>query len=100
MSKPQAGDFAKLRALIWAIRVGLLTTVGGDGRFHSRPVQTLKVEDDGTLWFFTDWSSPKVAELEHDFRVCVGYADPAKHHYVAVSGAGTVLRNAEQAQEL
>jgi general stress protein 26 len=100
MSKPETGDFAKLRELISAIRVGLLTTVGPGGRFHTRPVQTLRVEDDGTLWFFTDWSSPKVEELEHDSRVCVGYADPAKHHYVALSGAGSLIRNAEKAQEL
>ena len=44
--KPQAlkGDWAKLGKLIRDIRVGLLTTVDLDGRFHTRPVQTLQLE--------------------------------------------------------
>jgi general stress protein 26 len=54
MSHSNPGDFAKLGELIRDIRVALLTTVGRDGRFHTRPVQTLQVEADRTLWFFTD----------------------------------------------
>jgi general stress protein 26 len=94
------GDLAKLLELIRDIRVALLTTVDRDGRFHTRPVQTLQVEDDGTLWFFTDWSSPKVDELHYDVRVSLGYADPAKNVYVAVSGSGSLLRDIQKAKQL
>jgi general stress protein 26 len=96
----ERGDFTKLRELICAIRTGLLTTTGRDGRFHTRPVETLRVEDDWTLWFFTDWGSPKAEELREDVRVCVGYADPVKHYYVAVSGIGALLRSEPKAREL
>jgi general stress protein 26 len=94
------GDLAKLLELIRKIRIALLTTVGRDGRFHTRPVQTLQVEDHGTLWFFTDWSSPKVDELHHDVRVSLGYADPTKSAYVAVSGFGSLLRDIQKAKQL
>ena len=100
MRKTESGDFARLRELICAIRMGLLTTIGRDGRFHTRPVETLRVEDDSTLWFFTDWGSPKIQELRQDVRVCVGYADPTKRHYVAVSGIGALLRSETKAREL
>jgi general stress protein 26 len=93
-------DLARLRELILDIRVALLTTVDRDGRFHTRPVQTLEVEDDRTLWFFTDWSSPKVDELHHDMRVSLGYADPANNVYVAVTGSGRLMRDCEKAKEL
>src|SRR5579862_5070731 len=99
MPQTETGDLVKLRELIQAIRIGLLTTVGRDGGFHTRPVETLDVEDQ-TLWFFTDWQSPKIDELKHDVRVCVGYADPKKHHYVAVSGIATLLQDADKAREL
>jgi general stress protein 26 len=69
--KPDPGDLTKLGELIRDIRVALLTTVDRDGGFHTRPVQTLQVEGDQTLWFFTDWSSPKVGELRRDVRVRV-----------------------------
>ena len=77
LSQSDPGDFAKLGELIRDIQVALLTTVDRNGRFHTRPVQTLQAEDDRTLWFFTDWSRPKVDELHHDVRV-MGYADPAR----------------------
>ncbi len=100
MSHSDPGDIAKLGELIRDIRVALLTTVDRDGRFHTRPVRTLQVEADRTLWFFTDWSSPKVDELHHDVRVSLGYADPEKHVYVAVSGSGSVFRDIEKAKQL
>ena len=95
-----AGDLVELTRMIREIRIALLTTVGDEGQFHTRPVQTLKVEADATLWFFTDWTSPKVNELHHDVRVSLGYADPAKHVYVALSGEGRLMRDPQKAKEL
>jgi general stress protein 26 len=100
MRHSDPGDFAKLGELIRDIRVALLTTRDLDGRFHTRPVETLQIEGDRTLWFFTDWMSPKVDELTHDVRVSLGYADPTKNAYVAVSGSGGLFRNVEKAREL
>jgi general stress protein 26 len=94
------GDWAKLAKLIHDIRVALLTTVDLDGRFHMRPVQTMQLEGHDTLWFFTDWSSPKVHEMRQDVRVALGYADPRQHAYVAVSGSATLLRDPQRANEL
>jgi general stress protein 26 len=99
MRQSESGDLSKLCELIRGIRIGLLTTVGADGGFHTRPVETLAVEG-GTLWFFTDWRSPKIDELHHDQRVCLGYSDPKKHHYVALSGIAALLRDADKAREL
>lgn len=100
MDQSDAGDFAKLGQLIRDIRVALLTTVDRDGHFHTRPVQTLQVDADQTLWFFTDWSSPKVDELRHNVRVSLGYADPAKNVYIAISGSGTLFRDVQKATQL
>jgi general stress protein 26 len=100
MSHSDPGDLAKLRELILDIRIALLTTIDRDGRFHTRPVQTLEVQADRTLWFFTDWSSPKVDELHHDVRVSLGYADPAKNVYVAVTGSCRLMRDRQKAKEL
>jgi general stress protein 26 len=100
MSLRGPGDFAKLAQLIRDIRVALLTTMDRDGNFHTRPVQTLQLEGDQALWFFTDWSSSKVDELNHDVRVSLGYADPSKNVYCAVSGLGRLLRDIQKAKQL
>ncbi len=83
VSHPDPGDLGRLSELIRGIRVALPTTVDRDGYFDTRPVQTLQVEADKALWFFTDRSSSKVNELHHDVRVSVGYADPAINVFVA-----------------
>jgi general stress protein 26 len=41
-----------------------------------------------------------VNELHHDIRVSLGYADLANHTYVALSGEGRLLRDAQKAKEL
>jgi general stress protein 26 len=91
---------AKLKELIESVRIGLLTTVDLDGSLHTRPVQTLRCDIDGTLWFFTDHLSPKAQELSHDMRVSVGYSEPSKGTYVVVAGHGRILRDQALAREL
>jgi general stress protein 26 len=99
-TQAKSGDLAELVRIIRFIRIALLTTVNRDGEFHTRPVQTLKVDADATLWFFTDWTSPKATELHQDTRVSLGYADLAKNTYVALSGAGLLLRDPQKARQL
>jgi general stress protein 26 len=94
------GDMMKLTKLIGSIRIGLLTTVEPDGRLHTRPLETLRCDADGTLWFFTDQESPKADELAHDRRVSVGYSEPSKNAYVAVTGYGRILRDRALAAQL
>ena len=95
-----SGGLARLKELIESVRIGLLTTVDLDGSLHTRPIQTLRCDVDGTLWFFTDHQSPKARELSHDMRVSVGYSDPSKKIYVVVTGRAHILRDEALAAEL
>lgn len=99
-SAAEQGELPQVLELIRHIRIALLTTFDRDGTFHTRPVQTLEVDDDGKLWFFTDVKSGKADELRADMRVSLGYADTAANQYVAVSGVGTVQQDPCRAREL
>lgn len=100
MTHSEPGDFATLGDMIRAIRVALLTTVQESGQFHTRPVETLAVEPSGVLWFFTDTASHKAEEVRRDMHVSLGYADPRRHTYAAVSGIAGVFRDPVRAREL
>jgi general stress protein 26 len=66
-------DLAALRQLVDRMKMGMLTTVA-DGQLRSRPLQTLELDHDGRLWFFTSVSSPKVQEiLREDGQVGLSY---------------------------
>jgi general stress protein 26 len=97
---PTDGEFGNIVKMIRDIQIALLTTVDREGHFHARPVQTLGIEADRSLWFFTDIRSEKAFELARDVRLGLGYADPKSGKYVAVAGTGRILRDASQARKL
>lgn len=90
----------KLGEMIEGIQFAMLTTVEADGTLRSRPMATQRVEFDGTLWFFTRASAPKVDEVRGDEHVNVSYANPEDQRYVSVSGTAEVVRDPAKIAEL
>ena len=89
-------DFARLKELIEDIRIAMMTTRDADGSLRSRPLQTLRCADEGTLWFFTSASSAKVEEAAAGgWQVNLSYANPGKMDYVSISGHATLSRDRE-----
>jgi general stress protein 26 len=97
---PAAGELSQVLDLVETIRIAFLITMSHEGEFHARPVQTLGVEPDGTLTFFTDVSSEKAAELLQDVRVGLVYSDPSGDRYVAIRGVGRIGRDPQRARQL
>ena len=95
-----AGELPKVLDLVREIRVAFLITMSSEGEFHARPVQTLGVDPDGTLRFFTDVHSGKAEELRQDLRVGLVYSDMSRHSYVAIRGTGCISRDPDQARQL
>jgi general stress protein 26 len=93
-------ELAQVLSLVESIRIGFLITMSPEGEFHARPVQTLGIDNDGTLTFFTDLSSEKAGELRQDVRVGLAYADSSGHRYVAIRGAGRIARDPSRARQL
>lgn len=90
----------KVAMMIRGIKVAMLTTVAPDGGLHSRPMATQEIDFDGSLWFFTKASSPKVGEIRDDSDVNLSYASPEDHRYISLSGKATIVRDPEKAKEL
>ena len=89
---------ARVRDLVKDQRTCMFTTVGPDGALVSRPMATQEVEFDGDLWFFTEASSPKVAEVQADPRVNIAFAGTSS--WVSVAGTAEVVRDAAKNEEL
>jgi len=93
-------DIEKLAGLIKDVKIAMLTTVDHDGSLRSRPMATQKAKFDGTLWFFTHASSPKIDEVEQTHEVNLSYASPDDNTYVSVSGTAQLVRDAAKSKEL
>ena len=93
-------DTKKLGELIKDVKIAMLTTAESDGTLRSRPMATQKEEFEGTLWFFTRASSPKVEEVEQRHQVNLSYAAPDSNTYVSVSGTAALVRDPAKAKQL
>lgn len=89
----------KVAELIKDIRLAMLVTIDDRGRPQSRPMQTQDVEFDGTIWFFTDVQSDKVAEITANPRVNVAYASSSER-YVSVTGMAAIVQDPARTHEL
>lgn len=58
---------------------------------HTRPMATIDVEENGTLWFFTDIRSVKVEEIHVDHSVHLIYAHPGKESYLDIWGQAAIV---------
>ena len=94
-------DIQKLGDLIKDVKVAMMATVDEtDGSLRSRPMQTLKREFDGDIYFFTHASDPKVDEVQQENHVNLSYASPDNDRYISVSGKATIERDHEKMKSL
>lgn len=80
-----------LKSKIEDVRICLFTTVSDKDEFSSRPMATAKVEEDGSIWFFTNEYSLKSKEISKENQVTLGYSDPSSNTYVAVNGVAELV---------
>lgn len=80
----------KFKKLVKEINVCMFITHNSE-KDHTRPMATVEVEDNGTLWFFSDIRSIKIEEISSDQNVHLTYAHPGKDSYLDVRGSAQVV---------
>ncbi len=66
---------ARVSELIGGRRAAMLTTLSLDGALAARPMALPERDFDGVLWFLTEASAGKVAEIEANPHVNVAFLD-------------------------
>ena len=101
-TKPQKNEqLEKVRELVGDIRIAMMTTMDAEGRLVSRPMAALQMDEDGTLWFFTEKSAPKVDQIEkHERQVNLTFANVSDADYVSISGTADELDDRAKIDEL
>ena len=97
----QEEKLAKLREIIKDVDICMLTTIDAQGELHSRPMSNNReVEFNGDLWFFTYYSTPKVAEVQRLSKINASFADVKGQRYASVSGSAEIVRDGAKIAEL
>lgn len=89
----------KFKELVNDIRVCMFITNNEEEHNHTRPMATIEVEENGTLWFFTDIRSIKVEEVTMEHTVHLVYAHPGKESYLDIWGKAFVVNDKKTKKE-
>lgn len=90
----------KLTELVNDIRVCMFATVQEDYSLYSRPMQTIEVDSEGAIWFFTNEFSGKVQNVSRDNTVYLMYSHPGNNSYIHIKGKCEVVTDKEKMKEL
>jgi general stress protein 26 len=71
-----------------------------DGRAISRPMATLGIDANGTIWFMCKQDSQEAQQIKSNPRVHVTYSVHARSQYLALEGTATVMRDQKKIDEL
>ena len=89
----------KFKKLANEVNTCMFITATHSEKEHTRPMATVEVEEDGSLWFFTDVRSIKVEEVASDNKVHLIYSHPGKDSYMDVWGRGSIITDKQQIKD-
>lgn len=93
----EPNDLDKLRDLVHPNDIGMLATVDGNGRFEARPMALQDFDEQGRLWFFTEFQTPKADQVFSDPRALVTFSGK---NYVSIQGTAAVVQDPERQTQL
>ena len=96
----QEDAVTKFKKLVDDVNTCMFTTIDDNIQLFSRPMATVKVDDEGNAWFFTNEYSEKVNDISRDNSVYLIYAHPKHNIYVTVKGTCSVVLDRSKMQEL
>ncbi len=98
--KTRAEAVKKFQQLVEDVNICMFTTLDDQCNLYSRPMSTIKIDDEGNAWFFTNEFSEKIQEVTRDNTVYLIYSHPGKNIYVNVKGTCSVIVNRKKIDEL
>ncbi|MEM1119822.1 MAG: pyridoxamine 5'-phosphate oxidase family protein [Bacteroidota bacterium] len=95
----QHEQFDKVKSLIDNIKTCMFVTQDG-AKFKSRPFITVKVDEAGNIWFFTNKQEDAATELQTTSQVNLAYSHPDHQNYLSISGHAVLVNDSKKMDEL
>lgn len=96
----QHQGYKKIKDLVEAADICLFITNLTELPLSARPMSTQKVEEDGSLWFFSEVDSHKNTDIAQDNRVQLFYSNKGSSEYLSLYGTATIVQDSTKAKEL
>ena len=86
--------------LVKDIKTCMMITKDAGGKLSSRPMSNATVDEDGSVWFFTNEFSGKVVQISHENEIFLTYASPSTNSYVAFNASAELIDNKNKIEGL
>ena len=91
----------KLIEMVKGVRVCMLITNERNAEnLSGRPMSISKIDDDGTIWFFTKSSSYKVDEIEESKKVSIAIINESSNNYLMIHATAKLVNDKTKMKEL
>ena len=91
----------KLIEMVKGVRVCMLITNERNAEnLSGRPMSISKIDDDGTIWFFTKSSSYKVEEIEESKKVSIAITNESSNNYLMIHATAKLVNDKTKMKEL
>ena len=90
----------KLRSIAKSIDFAMMCTDLSAKPFHTIPMSTKRVDEDGALWFLSSSDSNHNGHIESDSSVQLLYSHPGTMQFLTIFGSATVHRDRSILKEL
>ncbi len=90
----------KLREIIDDVKTCMFTTTDENCNVFSRPMLTIKIDNELNLWFFSNENSEKISDLAENKHATLVYSHPGKNTYMNIYGTCTVVSDREKMKDL
>ena len=90
----------KIKQMVDDADIGLFTTDLTSLPLKTRPMSRQKVDEDGTVWFFSHKDSDKNQDIKKDNRIQLFYSNKGSMEFLSLYGTAQIMQDAAKAKEL
>ncbi len=94
------GVRSKIATFVRYINTCMFCTRGMNFPFHTRPMATAQVDQDGIFWFMSNRYSRKNKDILMGSSVQLIYSQPGDTHFLSVYGNASVVVDRDKLEEL
>lgn len=90
----------KIKDLVEDIKTCMFTTTDEECNVFSRPMFTVKVDNEGHLWYFTNEFSERTRDIAAGKQVTLVFSHPGKNSYMNVYGNCELVHDKNKMKDL
>jgi general stress protein 26 len=93
-------NLEKLKELLEGTKICMMSTFNQQKGIHTRPMAYQDIEDDGTIYFFTNEYSSKIEEISENNEINISFANTDKNNYVVLKADAKLSKDRAKMEEL